>query len=152
VWTFAHTPAAEPDAEIEAGRGVRNILCAVDLKPSSTGLIEWSAKCAESFGAALTLVHAVAAPEPWEPEADPFRNFLFRTAQEELAKMQSQLGTKFTACVVAGPVAQAIQHAAANHQADLIVIGRGVLHGVFGQLRSQTYEIVRESPCPVISV
>jgi len=34
----------------------------------------------------------------------------------------------------------------------LIVIGRGVLQGTLGRLRTHAYGIIRNAPCPVISV
>jgi nucleotide-binding universal stress UspA family protein len=36
--------------------------------------------------------------------------------------------------------------------AGLIVIGRGVHTGVLGRLRAHAYEIIRNAPCPVLSV
>ena len=42
--------------------------------------------------------------------------------------------------------------AAEKFNADLIVIGRGVVNRFAGDLRTEAYGIMRESPCPVISV
>ena len=36
--------------------------------------------------------------------------------------------------------------------ADLLVIGRGSAAGMFGRLRTNAYAIIRQSPCPVVSV
>jgi len=36
--------------------------------------------------------------------------------------------------------------------ADLLVIGRGSASGVFGRLRTNAYAIIRQSPCPVLSI
>jgi len=41
---------------------------------------------------------------------------------------------------------------ARQRQADLLVIGRGSAAGVYGRLRTNAYAIIRESPCPVVSV
>jgi nucleotide-binding universal stress UspA family protein len=47
----------------------------------------------------------------------------------------------------------AVVHTAAVEQdADLVVIGRGVLKEALGRLRSNGYSIIRDSPCPVISI
>jgi hypothetical protein len=32
------------------------------------------------------------------------------------------------------------------------VIGRGVMQGLFGRMRTHVYSVIREAPCPVISV
>jgi hypothetical protein len=39
-----------------------------------------------------------------------------------------------------------------GHSADIVIIGRGVIQKPFGRLRSGAYEVIREAPCPVISV
>jgi len=51
--------------------------------------------------------------------------------------------------------ADAISYAsrmADESQADVLVIGRSPKSGVWGRLRTHAYGIIRESPCPVISV
>ena len=42
--------------------------------------------------------------------------------------------------------------AAGRLSADVLVIGRGSAAGVFGRLRANAYGIIRQSPCPVVSV
>jgi hypothetical protein len=37
-------------------------------------------------------------------------------------------------------------------RADLVVIGRHPDTGILGRLRQHAYAIVREAPCPVVSV
>jgi hypothetical protein len=37
-------------------------------------------------------------------------------------------------------------------QADVVIIGRGHVKEPLGRLRTNSYAIIRESPCPVISV
>jgi hypothetical protein len=39
-----------------------------------------------------------------------------------------------------------------RHSADLVLVGRGKIQKHFGRLRSNAYAIVRDAPCPVISV
>jgi nucleotide-binding universal stress UspA family protein len=41
---------------------------------------------------------------------------------------------------------------AEEDQADLVLIGRGTLPRFAGRLRSNVYAIVRDSPCPVLSI
>jgi hypothetical protein len=45
-----------------------------------------------------------------------------------------------------------VHEAAIGHSADIVVIGRGLIQTTLGRLRSGAYEIIREAPCPVISV
>jgi len=44
-----------------------------------------------------------------------------------------------------------VRDAALKYGADLVVTGRGKLHATFGRLRTNTYAIIRDSPCPVLS-
>jgi nucleotide-binding universal stress UspA family protein len=41
---------------------------------------------------------------------------------------------------------------AEEHRSDLLVIGRSSHSGLAGRLRTHSYAIIREAPCPVISV
>lgn len=45
-----------------------------------------------------------------------------------------------------------IMGAVAKHKADLLVIGRGVIQGPLGRLRTNAHEIIRRSRCAVLSV
>ena len=54
--------------------------------------------------------------------------------------------------IEAGEPAKAICAAAAPGQADALVIGRGSAAGLFGRLRTNAYAIIRQAPCPVVSV
>jgi hypothetical protein len=51
-----------------------------------------------------------------------------------------------------GEVADTVSHVAAGIEADLLVIGRNPDPGKLGRLRTDAYAIIRQSPCPVISV
>jgi nucleotide-binding universal stress UspA family protein len=51
-----------------------------------------------------------------------------------------------------GDPASAICTAAESMGAGVLVIGRGSAAGVFGRLRTNAYAIIRQSPCPVVSV
>jgi hypothetical protein len=42
--------------------------------------------------------------------------------------------------------------AAERLSAGLLVIGRGSASGGFGRLRTHAYALIRQSPCPVVSV
>lgn len=149
IWTSAHTP--DPPA---SPTGYRNVLCAVDLSTKSLPLLRWASKFAREHGAALKLVHAIPAAVPGglEPEGGRFLASLFDWAREDLAKLQMRAGTELETVLEGGDVAHVISEAARAGRADLIVIGRGVMQDIFGRMRSNVYSIVRESPCPVISI
>jgi nucleotide-binding universal stress UspA family protein len=49
-------------------------------------------------------------------------------------------------------VSKVVCEAAGKFDADLVVIGRGVMNRFAGDLRTEAYGIMSESPCPVLSV
>jgi nucleotide-binding universal stress UspA family protein len=150
VWTAAHAE----DPVTLSHLGIKNILAALDLAPDRMDVIRRSAELATEFGAALRLVHAIPAAEhtPGEPGGEQFPDYLLRTARDQIDKAQREAGTSFQVLVAPGGVAQAIRDAALETKADLVVLGRGVVHEAFGRLLSKSYEIIRLSPCPVLSL
>jgi Universal stress protein UspA and related nucleotide-binding proteins len=150
IWTAAHTEDPDLGEHIEC----RNILCAIDLTPDSVGLIQQSIDLARKYTAKLRLVHAVPVIET-RPEKyldEDFHRALMESARAEIRKLQHQAGTDVEVCLEGGGVSTVVRAAALHHDADLVVIGRGKLHETLGRLRSNSYAIIRHSPCPVISV
>lgn len=150
VWTAAHTQ----DPDLPKHLGCENILGAVDLTPASVDLIRRYAVLAKTFNAKLRLVHAVqgATPDPYYGLDQGFPSFLIQAAREELARLQSQAGTNLEVCIEGGPVSKIVSAAALHHDGDLVLVGRGAITESFGQLRSNTYSIIRDAPCPVLSI
>ncbi len=147
VWTGVH---AEEIAAHPPDRWTR-MLCALDDHPRDLPVLQWAAEFASEQKLQLTLVHAVRGPEDCEDNPS-FRDFLFNVAHERLDQLQAQAGTKFEVCFQLGDAGRVVHQAALGHSADLVVLGRGVIQKPFGRLRSSAYEIIREAPCPVISV
>jgi len=114
-------------------------------------VLQWAAEFASEQKLELRLVHAVRGPEECEDNPS-FREFLFNIAQEHIDRLQAQAGTKLEVCLQIGDPGAVVHRAAFGHSADLVVIGRGVMQKPFGRLRSGAYQIIRETPCPVISV
>ena len=150
VWTSAH---AEELAET-GHPAPRKVLCAVDLSPASEGLVKWAAQLSADTGASLRLVHAIPGAAAW-PERQ-FNNELEQAlkdrARKEISVILDKIGVDLPACIDAGDVAAVVREEAEGHGADLIVIGRGVIHEKLGRLRTHAHAIIRHAPCPVISV
>ena len=75
-----------------------------------------------------------------------------RKRHRRLPKPSSSVGSKAEVQIVAGDTSKAVCAAARDWKADLMVISRGVASEFLGRLRSRSYSIIRESPCPVVSV
>ena len=152
VWTSAHSESADGNAA--ASRDIRCIICAVDLSPDAVRVVRAAAGLGASYGATVRLIHAVGAPETGDSSTSDecFRRFLFDLATDQLAARQREAGTHFETCIRHGTVAATVKEIAANTSADLVVIGRGRLQELLGRLKTNVAAIIRESPCPVLSV
>jgi nucleotide-binding universal stress UspA family protein len=151
VWTGVHLEEAPPAEKIT----FRKIMIAVDLGPQQAlKAISWGSQMAELFGCEAVIVHAYPSLEGRSGEHfDPnWRTYFSGIAAEEIAKLQRKLGVDYEVVLDAGDPPQVVCRLARVHQADVLVIGRGSASGVFGRLRANAYAIIRQSPCPVVSV
>ncbi len=148
VWTEGH-------CEDCLGRHLdwRNIVCALDTVPEGLRLIRFAAELAQT-GACVRIVHSVPAAEAGaERYFDmEFAAFLEDEARKTIAEMQKEAGTRFHVCVKTGNIPRTVREEALSHNADLVLIGRGAVTHFAGRLRSHAYSIVRDMPCPVLSV
>ncbi len=107
---------------------------------------------AKEFAARLTVVHAMAsAPSAGQP-GSPWRQDLERSVRADLDRLRQRFGAEAEAAIEPGDPPKVVCGLAATLHADLLVIGRGSAAGVFGRLRTNAYAIIRQSPCPVVSV
>jgi nucleotide-binding universal stress UspA family protein len=148
VWTGAHVAQGPPAEWIK----LSHIVCAVDLGPHSASVLRWAAGLASEFKSKVTLLHVVPRLDsPGEGHyADEWRRRLLADASEVIAKVQQSAGIHVEAVVESGEVSKAVRAAAGRLNADLVVIGRGAADNA--RLRTNAYGIIRESPCPVVSV
>jgi nucleotide-binding universal stress UspA family protein len=149
VWTGVHLEQAPALASIP----FRSVLCAVDLGPQSFRTLDWAAWLARQFEARLGVVHSTAGlPDPGDDTELRWRTETRDAAGRELSRLLEGVGAEADLSIEAGEPAQVICSAAARAKADVLVIGRGSAAGVFGRLRTNAYAIIRQSPCPVVSV
>jgi nucleotide-binding universal stress UspA family protein len=132
----------------------QTILCAVDLGPQTSTVLSWTAELAQQLDARLHLIHVL--PQLETGQARYFDQAwwldLKRSAREQIESLQEKAGTHADVIIDNGEVAKVVRSYAESVQADLIVIGRHVNAGILGRLRTHAYAIVREAPCPVVSV
>ena len=144
VWTgvhMEHVPRLEDIA-------FRKIVCAVDLGKQSCVTLRWAACFASEFGADLEIVHAIGElGEHLMLEED-----LADEATLKIQALQTSAGCEGHISVIAEEPASGVCRHALQQKADLLVIGRSMRDGVLGRLRANAYSIIRQSPCPVVSV
>jgi nucleotide-binding universal stress UspA family protein len=150
VWTAAHAPEPSHRAHPKP----RYILCALDLKAESRHTLESAIEIAAKNDASIELLHVAPEGEiePLQTESR-LQELLVETARSKLVKIQEAAGTDIEMVLAGGSVADMVRDVAMKKRADLVVIGRGCIqHGLGGRLRANAYAILREAPCPVLSV
>jgi universal stress protein A len=141
---------------------VRTLLVAVDFSDTATEVAEYGRELARSFGAAVHLLHVVPDPlqQPWAVEAPgldfPGLSDQWRAeARERLHALATQvgLGERTVLAVAAGVPHRSIVDYAAEHTADMIVLGSHghgpVIHFLLGSVAER---VVRQAVCPVLIV
>jgi len=138
VWTGAHLQKSSQPMWKRIGR----VLCAIDLR-TAEAVLPWARDFASEFKAELIVVHAVHEQRRQVSAAE---------AHEYIRCLQRKLAVPGETLIEEGNPAQVVQAAANRRNADLVVIGRSPREGVLGRLRTNAYSIVRDAPCPVVSV
>jgi nucleotide-binding universal stress UspA family protein len=148
VWTTSHAE------HVTAARyPYRTILCGIDFSEESVELLRWASLFASEQKAQLRVVHAINVEEhSTNRGVVKVREYLREIALEEWDRLRTAHGFDEPLCIAYGGVGNALRTAAQDLDADLVIIGRGRYQEPFGRLRSNAYAVVRESPCPVISV
>jgi nucleotide-binding universal stress UspA family protein len=149
VWTGVHVedaPAVSPE--------FATIMCAVDRTEDSVATMRFAYRLANDNQSRLFLTHAVPGAEvaPEKYFDSDLRAYLEQDARKAIAQLQEQAGVTAPLCLGAGEVSHVVRDSALGHSADLVVIGRGRATRTLGRLRSNVYSIIRDAPCPVISV
>ncbi|HKW34862.1 MAG TPA: universal stress protein [Candidatus Acidoferrum sp.] len=151
VLTTQHAEAISP-RQLEH----REWVCAIDLNGDSKRVLRYASQAAESVHANLTLIHVISASAAELPVQLDLEGRL-QSAKREAAsrcieELQKAGGTHAFTSVVIGPIKNMLTDEARRLRADVLVVGRGPQSGVLGRLRDLTYAVVREAPCPVLSV
>jgi nucleotide-binding universal stress UspA family protein len=131
----------------------QSILCAVDESPEAEAVLRAGAAIAESYGARLTVIHSVGT-FPASPDVDlsPYRDELLRAAVGRLQEMKRQAAIDAPHFVIEGLIADVVREYALREKADLLITGRGHAQGGIGRIWSNLYAVVRDAPCPVLSI
>jgi nucleotide-binding universal stress UspA family protein len=151
VWTGPHLEQAPEYRDI----AFRRILCAIDLAEGSRDVLAWAGRFAREFGAALDIVHILPhtliqlGGMYFDPE---WRGQAVATVRDHIGRLQGEAQTRGEVSIEFGEPPIAVSDVAARRNADLLVIGRGRQSGLAGRLRANAYAILRESPCPVVTI
>jgi nucleotide-binding universal stress UspA family protein len=136
------------------------ILAPIDFSPASRNGLKHALRCAEEFGAELTLLYVLEPPPSASlvaiPGAVVFSETDFTKAEKNLRSLVASVGHQSDEPrwkVRAGVPSHEIVEAAKEADVDLIVIAT---HGYTGWkhfcIGSTAERVVRAAPCPVLVV
>ena len=97
-------------------------------------------------------MHVIHTPRAISFDASQCRQALTAAGELWLRELKSRVGVEAPCVVVDAAVADGVREEALRRNADLVVTGRGQVQGTVSRLWAHLYPIVRESPCPVISI
>ncbi len=147
VLTGAHleTQANEGAAKFE------RILCSIGLDEHSRNTLAVAARLACDLKAKLGIVHAIAVQDArlainfgadWESQ-------LVGMCKAQIHELEQEVGSTADVFVKLGKPADVICQLAASIHSDLLIVGRSEGDGAFS---GDAYDVIRHSPCPVVSV
>ena len=148
VFTSAH--ALGPESASHSG--FLSILCAVDSIPEARAIFKVAGFLARAYEAKICLLHMQRATGENGAEAsaesiwDGFGRALNCGAEGSANSVKS------TVRILSAAIPEGIRRTAIEESADLVVVGRGHQDAGISRIWSHLYEIIRESPCPVLSV
>ena len=108
---------------------------------------------ATSYQAKLSLAYVLDMPSvSMETAFGSFRDDFMQAADARIVELKNRAGVNVPHAILEGTVAEAIHEHALSSGVDLIVTGRGQIYGAFTRMWSHLYPIVRQAPCPVLSI
>jgi nucleotide-binding universal stress UspA family protein len=149
VWTGVGTALSEHAVRIP----YQSIVCAMDESTDAEAVLQAAASIASAYRAQLWIVHVVPTP-PAYPDVDLAEHTkqLTEASQFKLRELKAKLGVDAPHTVIDALLGDGIHQEVIRRKADLLVTGRGHSIGTFSRLWSHLYSIIRDSPCPVLSI
>jgi nucleotide-binding universal stress UspA family protein len=140
---------------------VRRILAPLDFSEHAAAVLEWAVHLAGEHGSEVVLLHAYHPPVEFQQLEGAylppdFWSNVKAEAEQNLSCYADQVRAAGLSCEVVvreGYPATVIEDAAAELEADLIVIGTrghtGLKHLLLGSIAER---VVQKAPCPVLTV
>lgn len=134
----------------------REWLCAIGLGEDSERVLRYARQATEQAHAHLRILHAIPSADPGLPLQLDLKEQLQsqerQQARARIDQLQHDAGLNVPVTIVVGPIKDALLHAAASADADVLIMGRSPQPGSEGRLRDLTYAMIRDSSVPILSV
>jgi nucleotide-binding universal stress UspA family protein len=144
------TSAHEPDPRLISSSSHRSIVCAVDLNSEMETIFRAAAFLAQTYDARICLLHV--DPSFKENGQQPTAQEVRHSFDQALGVCTPGTGLDISLRSLDATIPEGIRQIAIEQEADLVVVGRGHTKGTFSRAWSHLYTIIREAPCPVLSV
>lgn len=128
----------------------RKWVCSLGLSSDSERVLRYAKGAALAAGATLSIVHAISGSEAGSKSQGQSEKE--QEARQRLAELQSRVGSNASVFIAFGPIKEALLRAVRESSADVLVMGRSPQTGALGRMRDLIYSVIRDSPCPVVSV
>ena len=146
IFTTAH----ESDPTSASVTSYRSIVCAVDLTREADAVLQAAALVGQVYGAKVCLIHMAQGPST-EGGGDAIGESV-RQALNQSIKSVGCKSEDVKVRVLDAEIPEGVRRIAIEEDAELVVVGRGHEKGNVSRMWSHLYTIIRESPCPVLSV
>jgi nucleotide-binding universal stress UspA family protein len=129
------------------------IVCAVPDSDEAEAVLRAAAFLSHSFDAPLFLIRTIPTP-PLAAEVDfsALRLELLSDAESKLRDLKEKVGVDVPQIVTDRSIIEEVHEEVLKRKAGLVVVGRGLAQANFSRWWSLLYPIVREAPCPVLSI
>lgn len=129
---------------------LRSILVPIDGSPASLAALDYAVALANDYGARIDILHVIAPRDQLTPSA---RAELDGAMNDAVYDARMHLGDRVDFRTVHGEPLREIVEAAESDANDLIVVGThgqiGRIHAILGSVAEG---VVRNAPCPVLTV
>jgi len=134
----------------------REWVCAIGLNADSERVLRFTSQAAKDVHANLTLVHVILASGAdllvQLDLEERLQSAKREAASRRIDELQGAVGSDARVSTAIGAIKDMLTEEARRLRADVLVIGRSPRSGVSGRLRDLSYAVVRDAPCPVLSV
>lgn len=149
VLTGAHIP----EIESPGAGSYRRIACAISLDEHSEAVLRWAWDLAQPSGEKLIVIHAAPQMEGGLPYGEWYpqnvREEIAATARRHVDELVAKVGCDAAIHCESGDPVVYVRDVSERERADVLVVGRRLIGH---KKRTDAFGIIRESPCPVISV
>ena len=127
----------------------RHWVCGIGLSGDSERVLCYAKNASLAAGAKLSVIHVIQASKVASTTGEPSQEE--QRARERIAELQSAIGSNASVRIAFGTVGGSLLQEVRQLSGDVLVIGRS-FHGASGRLEELTHSLIRDSPCPVVSV